>query len=224
MYKSIITLLAAGFIVVPTMAQLVVEKSIEVKPNTKLDLKLDFADSIRLTPAKGNTLRLKAVVNINDNKDNDRYELVASSNGDLATVKANISGMESIGRTSKNGKRRYHHGDCFTMDIYYEIEVPQVAEIELFSISGDIQVSELKCPASIETVSGYIDVSIPAKFGAEVAVNTITGGVYTNFDINPKTDECKSGPATTKAQFLLNNGGNRIRLRTVSSDIYLRKI
>lgn len=209
---------------VPTMAQLVVERSLEVKPSTKLNLKLDFADSIRLTPIKGNTLRVKAVVNINNNQDNDKYELAASSNGDFTTVKATISAMESIGRTSKNGMRRYNHGDCITMDIYYEIEIPQVADIELFSISGDILVDELMCPASIETVSGFIDVSIPAKFGAEVSVNTVTGGVYTNFDIIPKTDEYKSGPAATKAQFLLNNGGSRIRLRTVSSDIYLRKL
>lgn len=208
-------------------AQRVVEKQITVNPATSLNLKLDFADSIRVIQSKDNTLRIKATVNINDNQHNDKYELVTNEGEQTLTVSAKIHDMKSLRVPCKNRRGanyEYHDGECLTMDIYYIIEVPTIANLKVETISGDIIIDNANNAMTLNTISGFIDMSIPAKSNADLKIETVTGGVYTNHEFNKEKDNCDSSPGGTDVKLKIGSGGNRIKLETVSGDIFLRKI
>lgn len=208
-------------------AQRVVEKQISVKPSASLDLKLDFADTIQIKQSKDNTLRIIATVSINDNQNNDKYELITSEGSDFIKVKAKIHDMESIRVPCKNRKgsrSEYRNGECLTMDINYIIEIPAIADFHIETISGDIIVDNAQSAMSIESISGFIDMSIPAKSNFDLKIKTITGGIYTNHEFSTNIDNFKGGPGGTDGWFKLGVGGNRVKLSTISGDIFLRKI
>ncbi|NOU16905.1 MAG: hypothetical protein HOO91_05035 [Bacteroidales bacterium] len=207
--------------------QRVVEKEITVKPASSIDLKLEFADTIQVKQSKDNMLRIKAIVSINDSQNNDKYEIIVRDDGDLLKVKANINDMKSIQVPCKNHKgsnSESHSGGCVNIDIYYVIEVPAVANLHIETINGNITIDNALCAMSIESISGFIDLRIPAKANLDLNLKTITGGVYTNHEFNINTDNFKGNPGGTNAWFKLGSGGNKVKLSTISSDIFIRKI
>lgn len=105
------------------------------------------------------------------------------------------------------------------------------------SISGDIEGSFTAVnqtnPTSISAISGDIDVALPGNTPAELALKTISGEIYTNFDIAFEKKKSKDTRAdeldvihsgiggTTKG--LINNGGVKISMESISGNVYLRK-
>lgn len=207
-------------------AQRIVEKQISAKSTTNIDLNLEFADSIRIKQSKDNLVHIKATVNINENQNNDKYELITNEDGDRLNIKAKIHDMNSIRIpcNDRKGSSYNYDGKCLTLDIYYEIEVPSIANLKLKTINGDITIEKVMYPMYLESISGFIDLYVPSKADADVSVNTVTGGVYTNLDINKNNSDLDSHPGGTDGTIKINNGGKQIKLHTISGDIYLRKI
>ncbi len=91
--------------------------------------------------------------------------------------------------------------------------------------SGDItvvfsQVSQAG-PTNISNISGFIDVTMPASTKANLRLESISGDIYTDFDLNTKDNMQRVGGATIKTA--LNGGGVEITLKAISDDVYLRK-
>jgi hypothetical protein len=222
LYTLIFTLIAIW-----SFGQRVVDKTIEVKKSSELKLKFDFADSIKVTPSPNNNLVIKVVVIINDNQHNDKFELKTYDNSEVLTIEGIVNDMDKIKVpcNRKNGSHYYNNdNECITMDIYYEIQVPQVEKLSIKTISGDITIKNLVVPMKIESKSGFIDMNISSRSNAEIFIKTVTGGVYTNHEINKEVDKCKTNPANTSVFFKLNDGNTPIELKTISSDIFLRKM
>lgn len=79
-------------------------------------------------------------------------------------------------------------------------------------------------PSAISTINGDIDITMPASTKANLKTNTINGELYTDFDLNqPKKNGLTrvGGIATTNAT--TNGGGVDIQLKTINSNIYVRK-
>jgi len=208
-------------------AQRVIEKQITVKPTTSIDLKLDFADSIQIKQSKDNSVKIKVTVNINDNLHNDKYELITNEGIEILRVSAKIHDMKSLRIPCKNhigSNYDYHDGECLTMDISYVIEVPSIANLKIETISGDIIIENAQSSMTINSISGFIDICISTKANSDLRIETVTGGVYTDHEFNKVKDECESNPGGTDASFSIGSGGNRIKLETVSGDIFIRKI
>jgi DUF4097 and DUF4098 domain-containing protein YvlB len=103
------------------------------------------------------------------------------------------------------------------------------------SVSGDVEVSFTSInqdePTSLASVSGLIDVSVPSGEKATFEINNITGNVYNNLDLKSTSkedgDKRASGLGSIKHSdgngFLLNGGGQKVYLNSVSGNIYLRK-
>ncbi|UOR05637.1 DUF4097 domain-containing protein [Hymenobacter aerilatus] len=97
------------------------------------------------------------------------------------------------------------------------------------STSGDITVvyTTLNAgPSSISNISGAIDVAMPASTKASLTMRTISGEVYTDFDIAlPKPTNANNlvqiGGQTLNGA--VNGGGTAISLKNVSGDVYVRK-
>ncbi|HTI07015.1 MAG TPA: DUF4097 family beta strand repeat-containing protein [Puia sp.] len=96
----------------------------------------------------------------------------------------------------------------------------------LSNISGDIDVvfNEVNKdkPISIVTVSGEINVTLPANTPLDLKMKTINGSMYSDFDFPGDNKQMKriGGSSVT---FHSPNGGLDLNLTTVSGSIYLRK-
>ncbi|MDD4604373.1 MAG: hypothetical protein PHF97_11285 [Bacteroidales bacterium] len=206
-------------------AQKVVEKQISLNPTSSLDLKLEFADTIQVKQSKDNTLRITATVNINDNQHNDKYELITSVESGFVEIKAKIHDMESIRVPCKNhqgSNYESHDGKCVTMDISYMIEVPAIADLHLKTINGNIIIDHALNTMSIESISGFIDLTVPVTSNLNFNLKTITGGIYTNPELHINMDNYKGNPGGNEAQFKTGTGGNMVKLSTISNDIFVR--
>jgi lia operon protein LiaG len=104
------------------------------------------------------------------------------------------------------------------------------------SISGDIEGSfstfSQEAPSSITSVSGLIDIALPNATPAEVSLVSVSGKIYTGFDIEREKSEKKDdGRAKNLSQISgigqrtngnINGGGTRLMIQSISGNIYLR--
>lgn len=103
------------------------------------------------------------------------------------------------------------------------------------TISGNVEVSfsriNQKEPSSLASVSGLIDVSVPQTDKATFEISSITGNVYNNLDLKSMSGDRKDNRAAGMElmkrnkgnTYTLNEGGQKIYLKAVSGNIYLRK-
>jgi len=80
-------------------------------------------------------------------------------------------------------------------------------------------------PTAISSISGEIDVSLPASAKSNLNLRSITGEMYTDFDLgvkNSKNGMTKVG-GNNNIEGATNGGGVEIQLKTISSNIYIRK-
>ncbi len=182
----------------------------------KMDMKLDFADIIRIQAWNGNTIVLKVSANINDNEYNDYYTLDVDDKGGSIGLKEKI---DFDGIKKKAGERNVSN---FSMDINYTLKVPEYLCFKLKTISGNVILERTDGSFSVNTVSGFIDYAVPAAQKSSINLSTVSGNVYSNVDFDNKP-ACDFSPVGTKRVLSLNGGGRKIELKTVSGDIYLRK-
>lgn len=94
-------------------------------------------------------------------------------------------------------------------------------------------------PSSINTVNGFIDITLPSNSKANIELTTLSNNndIFTDFDIklleeeevkegrrnkkHKKDWDCKCGEKTIKGT--INNGGVEVYLKSVRENIYLRK-
>jgi len=104
------------------------------------------------------------------------------------------------------------------------------------TISGDVEVVFDKIsqsePTSLASVSGLIDVTLPSSEKANIEISTINGNVFNNLDLKSTTksvekDRQAYGLTALRTQggnsYNLNGGGQKVYLKSVSGNIYLRK-
>lgn len=103
------------------------------------------------------------------------------------------------------------------------------------SISGDVEVIFNSInqdePSSFASVSGLVDVTVPASGKASFEINSLTGNVYNNLDLQSEKQENKDERAMglsaikhkSRNNYTMNGGGQKILLKSVSGNIYLRK-
>lgn len=96
--------------------------------------------------------------------------------------------------------------------------------------NGDIEIDfgtvNQNAPIDIYAINGIIDITLPANTPANIALSTINGEIFTNFDIDFEQKE-KNGLSYIgggqKIKGKINGGGVDIKLKTINDNIYLRK-
>ena len=102
------------------------------------------------------------------------------------------------------------------------------------SISGNIEVAfrsiSQEASTSLASISGLIDVTVPSGEKATFTINSMQGNIYNNLDLKGvKENEPDKRAADMKVmrhetgEFTLNGGGQKVLLKTISGNIYLRK-
>lgn len=128
-----------------------------------------------------------------------------------------------------------HAGDVKVANIKGEVAIQNCQGITLknvsgplvlSTISGDIELSFTSLSKdrsiSLASVSGEVDVTLPAQTGVDLEIQTISGGVYSDFDFPADDKKMKRiGGNSVKSQ--LNGGGATLKITNISGNIYLRK-
>ena len=196
-------------------SQKVITKKVDIT-GKKMEMKFDFADSIRIEAWSKNTVELEVSVNIDNNRFNDYYKLNENSfSGDIDWVEK--IDFEAIRKIKGSGN------NCnFDKMIRYKLKVPSNLEFSLKTIAGQIILEGSLGKMTINSISGFIDYAVPASMKARINLSTVTGDVYSNlkFDNKPEKEVSWVG---TKRNLTLNSGSLPIKLETVSGNIYLRK-
>lgn len=215
----------------PAEAQKIIEKNAPLSAQQTLVLDLQQANNIRIRGGRGQQVAVKATVTINQNKLNDALLLTLTSEGDEVKVKsafdkelvrtsqeANCPDGENFSSWNDSGRNGYRL--CARID--YDIEVPAGATVRVNTISGNIEVKDLNGPLDAKSISGFVDVSWPPTRGAEVALKTISGEVYTNQDIAFNNRQNNS-PVGYQVRGVLGSSGPAIHLESISGDVFFRR-
>lgn len=196
-------------------SQKVTDKKIEAGGKFT-EMKLSFADNITIEAWNNSYIELHASANIDDNKYNDFYELNVNEKSGKITIEEKVD-FEGIKK--KIGAKNLQN---FNTEINYKLKIPKNLNFDVNTISGEIELIGCEGEMTVNSVSGFIDYSIPEKHKAKIDLSTVTGNVYSNvkFD-NPLPKEISW--VGTESELTLNGGNKDVELKTVSGDIYLRK-
>jgi hypothetical protein len=191
-------------------AQQIIEKHIDFSGKESLSLKIQIADSINVQTWNKNEVYLKASVNVNENKDNDAYVTSFDETGKTVIVNANFRDKYFKGK--KNC--------CNETDIYWQIFIPEKTKFSVETIDANVTITGQTREMNVKSISGYIDLTEPASKQADIDFSTISGRMYSNHEL--ALNKLHSG-IPMKITEKLNNGGDPIKLETISGDIYFRK-
>ncbi|MBO0359274.1 hypothetical protein J0X19_15030 [Hymenobacter sp. BT186] len=238
MHRFLLPFLLLGVILgvaQPASAQKIIEKNAKVASGQRVVLELKFGNTIRIRPATDNQLHLRATVNINSNKLNDALQLSLTETASSVTVTADLdkkaidaaqpgdcppnSSTTHFGNwDGSNGKR---NGVC--TEINYEIQVPAGADVQVNTISGNIEVAGLTGPLEAKSISGFVDVSWPPAKGAALALKTITGEVYTDQEVAFENRKERPIVGYQLRGALASGNGPLLKLESISGDVFFRK-
>jgi hypothetical protein len=191
-------------------AQQIIEKHIDFSGKESLSLKIQIADSINVQTWNKNEVYLKSSVNVNENKDNDAYVTSFDETGKTVIVNANFRDKYFKGK--KNC--------CNETDIYWQIFIPEKTKFSVETIDANVTITGQTREMNVKSISGYIDLTEPASKQADIDFSTISGRMYSNHEL--ALNKLHNG-IPMKITEKLNNGGDPIKLETISGDIYFRK-
>lgn len=129
-------------------------------------------------------------------------------------------------------------GDISIQNLDGDLEIrTQNGDIDLLNVTGPVVANttsgEVRViystlnqnkPTAISTISGSIDVTLPAATKANFQLSSISGEMYTDFDLglNKKDGMTRMGGGHS-INGTSNGGGVVMQLKSISSDIYIRK-
>ncbi len=128
-----------------------------------------------------------------------------------------------------------HSGDVTVGNVKGEVAIKNCQSIKVNNVSGPLVLSTISGnininfttltkdrPISLASISGEIDVTVPAKTGVDIELETISGGIYSDFDFPNDDKKMKRiGGNTIKTE--LNGGGANMKITNISGNIYFRK-
>ena len=175
--------------------------------------------------------------------DNTGMGLDMEKNGDQITVTCllplgrdenyQVKVPENISVEIESGCERTN--DISVTGVKNEIDIKNCQNIELKGVSGPLILSTISGdiniafsgmvtdkPFSVNSVSGDIDITLPAKTPVNLEMRTVNGNFYSDFDFNDIRKDLKK-VGGNELNFPLNGGGFKFNIATVSGNIYLRK-
>ena len=205
------TILVVAWLCFSTIqGQQIIEKHMDFSGKESLSLKIQIADSINLQTWNKNEVYIKASVNINENKDNEAYITSFDETGKTVVIDAHF-------------KDKYFKGKnncCNETDIYWQIYMPEKTKFSVETINANVTITGQTREMNVKSISGDIDLTEPASKHADIDFSTISGTMYSNHEL--ALSKLHSG-IPLKITEKLNNGGDPIKLETISGDIFFRK-
>ncbi|HLL94719.1 MAG TPA: DUF4097 family beta strand repeat-containing protein [Spirosoma sp.] len=168
---------------------------------------------------------------------------VTAENGGIRIEKASRQNMPYTIRVPQKAAILYEQtnwgpGDVTVQNVAGDLEIrTKNGGISLLNVTGPVVANttngEVKVvyttlnqskPTAISTISGAIDVTLPASAKANLKLSSINGEMYTDFDLGQtKKDGLTRMGGGHMINGTTNGGGVDLQLKTISSDIYIRK-
>ena len=221
----LLVLLAA---IAPAFAQKIIEKNVPVATGQRIFLDLKQASSIRIRAGASGQLTLKATVSINHNRLNDALVVAVKPEATELSVVADFD-REMLRRaapgdcTDDTAGRNMWYGQQVCDDIAYEITLPAAVALRVRTYGGNIDIAGLTGPIEAKSLGGFVDVAWPPGAGAEVALKTVTGEVYTDQDIAFSTTRPAHAVVGYQLRGTLHGSGPLVKLESISNDVYFRR-
>lgn len=214
-----------------TFAQKLIEKKLPFASGQLVNLNLKFADSIRVRYWDNPEVSVRIAVDINGGRLNDALLVQTGSTAQEVSLKTDFDqdlikqgkaedcpGQRASWNTNRDGKS---YSVC--AEINYQVYLPRQARLRLETINGNVDIQGATGPVYAKTISGYVDFTWPQAKGATLALQTITGEVYSDLDIALKTKKQKNPIVGYLLEGTVNGGGPEVRLESISNNVYLRK-
>ncbi len=198
-----------------------VTESVAVSGQTVLDLEFTFADDIVLKTWDKKEVLVEVDVLINEGEHNDIFSLATSSLGETIRIAMDKDMWKQI---EKNWKGKGDCCNCFNSTINYTVYAPKGMEIKANTINGNYLITYAGSPMTLKSISGEIDMTVPAQAGLDFQAKTISGEVFT--DITIEFPYGKDGLRQVVGQNVkgrISGGGKESSFETISGNIYLRK-
>lgn len=226
---SILTLLI--WFVSPAVAQKIIDKKLPYKTNQTVNLNLKFADSIQVRYWDKSEVSVRIAATINGGRLNDALVVTTNSTDEEVILKTDFDQeMVKQGKAEDCPDQRYswssdRNGTRYYLcsDINYQVYLPRQAKLKLETINGNIDIQGATEAVFAKTISGYVDMSWPKAKGANLAMKTITGEVYSDLDIEFSGKKQKNPIVGYLLEGTTNGGGPTVRLESISNNIYLRR-
>lgn len=212
----------------------IVERSFAIEKDDQVRLDLQFGELISVKSWDKDEVAFKAVIEINGGKLNDALVLdfdQKNSGLEISTDYYNekLKGGRSEDCPKSNYSRYSWNNDddgsyVVCSQIRYEVFVPRNADLDIESISGDIELAGLNGSIRAKSISGFVDLSWSEGNPADIDIKTVSGEAYTNLDnlqLNNKKDHMPLVGYELRGR--IGQNGPRVSLESVSGDIYLRK-
>ena len=208
--KTITILVVVWVCFIPVEAQKIIEKHMDITGKESLILKIQIADSINIQTWNKNEVYVKASVEINENKDNEAYITSFDESGSSLAVHAKFRDNYFKGKNNC----------CDNTDIFWQIFMPEKTKFSVETINANITITGQTREMRVKSISGFIDLAVPANQKAVLDFSTISGRMYSDHELT--LNKVHNG-IPLKISEKLNNGGDPIKLETISGDIYFRK-
>lgn len=213
--------------------QRIVEKSFSMNGDQKVRLDLRFGETISVNAGEKNEVAFKAVIEINNGKLNDALELdFNTENGLKITSDYNKQKLKAGRRQdcpdqySRYSWNNRSDDDSYVVcsNISYELRVPENIDLDVESISSDIELAGLTGPVRAKSISGFVDLSWPVENSANLNIKTVSGEAFTDLDNLQFKNKKKQIPLVGYSlKGTIGTGGPEVSIESVSGNIYLRK-
>ncbi|ARK12663.1 hypothetical protein [Fibrivirga algicola] len=231
--KTFLLLLLSLFLVSPVFAQKIITKTLPLAADQAVHLDLKFGDSIQVRYWDKPDVSVRIAATINNGKLNDALLVETASTAQAVSLKADFdkelikqgkaedcpgTKNQSTWRTDKNGDS---YSVCSTIN--YIVFLPRKAALRVETINGNIDIQGATNPVWAKSISGFVDMSWAGNKGANVALKTITGEVYSDLSIEFKNKREKHPIVGYLLEGTVLSGGPEVRLESISNNIFLRK-
>jgi len=147
-----------------------------------------------------------------------------SVNGDVEVAKA--AGRINAEAVNGTVTIRDASGDLEASSVHGKLSVTggSFDRVEVESVAGAVRIDTAlaaRATVTIETVSGPVELVLPASLGAEFEVSSFSGRI-TN-ELGPEAEKSSKWTPETELRFKTGSGGARISIETLSGSIGIRK-
>jgi len=223
-------------------AQQTITKTYQVKPGQELEFSFDYPKIVKLSTWDKPEISVTASVSINDGENNDAFQLIETTNGNMLSIKNIIKDMDKLPKrytlykdgkktvfTSKEdfraatsgvtGARNYSEG--VEIEITLDIKVPQNQLATFVKAKyGIVELVNYNAPIKVDATYGGIDASINEASTGKLSATTHYGQIYSNLTLNI-TDKEEKDFYTSITTAL--GKGPAYALKSTYGNLYLRK-
>lgn len=230
--KKLFLFLLTGLLIGPTFAQKIIDKKIPFSAGQLVNLNLRFGDSIQVRYWDKAEVSVRIAATINSGRLNDALLVESGSTAEEISLKTDFDremlkqgkaedcpGKEANWRTGKTDGQ--YHYVCSTIN--YQVFLPRQAKLRIETINGNIDIEGASEAVFAKTISGFVDLNWSGSKGANLALKTVTGEVYSDLAIDFKTKKQQNPIVGYLLEGTVNGGGPEVRLESISNNVYVRK-